>query len=140
MKDLKEEKKKRTIVPEMLVQLLKPLYTADTLIKRVEASCPRGSPVEWYYDCANQIRIRSWPGEHKRGQYALTLALCLIRKGCNTHDYFNKEQDILRAIAFFFGQSILREIDARPLNDRSRVEGRPDRKAKSKKSSSKKTK
>jgi hypothetical protein len=110
VKDLKKRKSTKAIAPKILVELLKPLYTANALIKRVEPSCPRGSPVEWYYDCINQIRMRSWSVEHKRGQYALTLALCLIRKGCNIHDKFTKEQDTLRAIAFFLGQSILREI------------------------------
>ncbi len=102
--------KKKAIKPRNLVKLLKPLYQLDTLIRRAEISCPRGSPVEWYYDCVNQIRMRSWSAEQGRGQYALTLALCLIRKGCNTHGSFTKEQTISRAIAFFFGQSILREI------------------------------
>lgn len=105
--------KKNAIAPEKLVELLKPLYAADALIDRVELSCPRGSLVEWYYECVNQIRMRSWSAERESRQYALTLALCLIRKGCNNHDSFTNEQSISRAIAFFFGQSILREIEAR---------------------------
>jgi hypothetical protein len=111
VEDLKEQEKK--ISPKELVDLLKPLYTMNALIKRREASCVRGSAAEWYYDSVNQIRMRSWPDEQP-GQYALTLALCLIRKGCNTYDGISKEQDILRAIAFFFGQSILYDIDSDP--------------------------
>jgi hypothetical protein len=110
--DLKRKNNKKAIARSMLVKLLKPLYEARTLVDRVEMLCSPGSPVEWYYDCVNQIRIRSWPAERDKGQYALTLALCLIRKGCNTHDKFSKEQDILRAISFFFGQRILRQIES----------------------------
>ena len=43
------------------------------------------------------------------GQYALTLALCLVtfRKGCNTHETLDaKEPSTSRAIAFFFGQKL----------------------------------
>jgi hypothetical protein len=114
VKDLKKKKSKKAITPKNLLKLLTPLYTTKALIKRVEPSCARGSPAEWYFDCVNQIRMRSWSAEQERGQYALTLALCLIRKGCNTSDKFTKEQDILRAIAFFFGQSILRELESDP--------------------------
>ncbi len=113
-KDLKRKKNKKAITRKMLVKLIKPLYSADVLVDRVEIPCRPGSPVEWYYDCVNQIRIRSWPAEREKGQYALTLALCLIRKGCNIHDNFSKEQDILRAISFFFGQRILRQMEHRP--------------------------
>jgi hypothetical protein len=59
----------------------------------------------------NQIRTLSWPAERVPGQYALTLALCLIRKGSNPHPELNKrEPNTLRAIAFFFGQKILRAM------------------------------
>jgi hypothetical protein len=115
-----KEFSKNAITPEKLVGLLKPLYAQDALIRRAELSCPRGSPLEWYYDCVNQIRTRSWSAERESGQYALTLALCLIRKGCNIHPSFTEDQSTLRAIAFFFGQSILREIEARPPKSQSR--------------------
>jgi len=111
--DLKQRKGKRPVAPNELAELLKPLYTLDALLTRIDIPCQRGSLVEWYFDCINQIRMRSWSGENPSGQYALTLALCLIRKGCNEDDTFSNEQDILRAIAFYFGQSILREIASR---------------------------
>lgn len=104
---------KNAINGEQLLELLKPLYTVTALSERKEILCPRGSLAEWYFDCVNQIRTLSWSAEYKSGQYALTLALCLIRKACNVHDGFTDEQRMLRAISFFFGQRILREIESR---------------------------
>jgi hypothetical protein len=73
--------------------------------------CRPGDPTEWFYNAVNQIRTLSWSAEEKPGQFALTLALCLIRKGCNPHiDLKVKEPNTLRAIAFFFGQKILRAM------------------------------
>jgi acetyltransferase len=57
----------------------------------------------------------SWATENEPGQYALTLALCLIRKGCNNHKNLDAEEHhASRAIAFFFGQKILREFAKTP--------------------------
>jgi hypothetical protein len=115
---------KKVITDQQLVGLLKPLYTLDALCRRKDIPCPRGSLQEWFFDCVNQLRTLSWSAEYEIGQYALTLALCLIRKGCNAHDAFTDEQKTLRAISFFFGQHLLREIEAHPkgqvriLNDR----------------------
>ena len=69
--------------------------------------CRPGDPTEWFFNAVNQIRALSWSAEREPGQYALTLALCLIRKGCNPHpELKEKEPNTLRAIAFFFGQKI----------------------------------
>jgi hypothetical protein len=91
-KNLKNE----SINSDELVELLKPLYKLDVLISRDEILCHRGSSAEWYYDCVNQIRTRNWSAEHIRGQYALTLALCLIRKGCNRSQRYRTESPLLK--------------------------------------------
>ncbi len=109
MKDLEQLR----LAPEKLVELLDPVYALDTLLGRAEISCERGDVAEWYFDAVNQIRTHSWSAENEPGQYALTLALCLIRKGCNAHDDFTEQQNVLRGIAFFFGQRILREVVSR---------------------------
>ena len=99
--------------PKELVQLIEPLY--ELLALRVDGTtfCRRGDLTEWYFDAVNQIRTLSWAAENEPGQYALTLALCLIRKGCNPHESLHAvEPNTSRAIAFFFGQKILRAMAA----------------------------
>jgi hypothetical protein len=107
IKDLEKERFKR----DELVELIEPLYEQSALKGSGTTHCRRGDPTEWYYDAVNQIRTLSWAAENEPGQYALTLALCLIRKGCNTHEDLDAEAHTTsRAIAFFFGQKILREL------------------------------
>jgi hypothetical protein len=106
-----EDLKNETFKPNDLVKLIEPLYEESAFKGRGMTLCPRGDPTEWYYDAVNQIRTLSWAAETEPGQYALTLALCLIRKGCNTHESLDaKAPSTSRAIAFFFGQKILRRI------------------------------
>ena len=103
--------KKKRFNPNELVKLIEPLYEQSALIGCRTTLCRPGDPTEWFYNAVNQIRTLSWSAENEPGQYALTLALCLIRKGCNTHE--NLEADApseARAIAFFFGQKILWEM------------------------------
>jgi hypothetical protein len=108
IKDLKKERFK----PNELVKLIEPLYKQSALKGSGTTHCRPGDPTEWYFDAVNQIRTLSWATEHEPGQYALTLALCLIRKGCNTHENLEAEAPSeARAIAFFFGQKILRELN-----------------------------
>jgi hypothetical protein len=106
MKDLK----KNRFTANEFVALVKPLYEQSAL-KGGTTLCRRGDSTEWYYNAVNQIRTLSWSTENEPGQYALTLALCLIRKGCNPHENLEGEApSVSRAIAFFFGQQILRGI------------------------------
>ena len=107
IEDLKTEK----FTPESLVSMIGPLYEDRALKMGQMTFCRPGDPTEWFYNAVNQIRTLSWSAENEPGQYALTLALCLIRKGCNPHVDLNvKEPNTLRAIAFFFGQKILRAM------------------------------
>jgi hypothetical protein len=107
VKDFKEER----FTPEVLAKLIEPLYRQSALEGCGTTLCRPGDQTEWYYDAVNQIRTLSWAAENHPGQYALTLALCLIRKGCNNHpDLQTEEHGASRAIAFFFGQKILREF------------------------------
>lgn len=107
IEDLKTEK----FTPESLVSMIGPLYENRALKMGQMTFCRPGDPPEWYYNAVNQIRTLSWSAENEPGQYALTLALCLIRKGCNPHvDLKATEQNTIRAIAFFFGQKILRAM------------------------------
>jgi hypothetical protein len=111
IKDLKKERFK----PNELVKLIEPLYEQSALKASGTTHCRPGDPTEWYYDAVNQIRTLSWAAENEPGQYALTLALCLIRKGCNMHKDLEAEApSASRAIAFFFGQKILRGIAEKP--------------------------
>ena len=97
--------------PDELVKLIERLYEQSALKSCRTTLCRPGDAADWYYEAVNQIRMLSWPAENQRGQYALTLALSLIRKGCNAHVNLNSEApNSLRAIAFFFGQRILRAM------------------------------
>jgi len=100
--------------PKELVKSIEPLYELSAFRIGGATSCRRGDPTEWYFDAVNQIRTLSWAAENEPDQYALTLALCLIRKGCNQHK--SLEANLLstsRAIAFVFGQRILLAIAAK---------------------------
>lgn len=110
-----EDFEKNTFTVDHLVKSIQPLYEQSALKGSQTTHCRRGEPTEWYYDAVNQIRTLSLVAENEPGQYALTLALCLIRKGCNIHGNLQGEAPTKsRAIAFFFGQKILREIAGRP--------------------------
>jgi Ternary complex associated domain 9 len=109
-----EDLQKDRLKAKDLVQRIELLYQPSALRVGGTTLCRRGDPTEWYFDAINQIRTLSWAAEHERGQYALTLALCLIRKGCNPHKTLEaKLPSTLRAIAFIFGQKILRAIPAK---------------------------
>ena len=106
-----EDLKKKRLTPKQLMRLIGPLYEQDALRMGQTCFCRPGDPAEWFFNAVNQIRALSWSAERVPGQYALTLALCLIRKGCNSHSELSKrEPNVLRAIAFFFGQKILRAM------------------------------
>ena len=106
-----EDLKKKRLAPEELLKKISPIYDEHTLKMGKSTFCRPGDPVEWYFNAVNQIRALSWSAERVPGQYALTLALCLIRKGCNPHpDLKEEEPNTLRAIAFFFGQKILQAM------------------------------
>ena len=106
-----EDLKKKKLTPLDIVRLIEPLYAERALERGQTTFCSPGDPTEWFYNAVNQIRTLSWSAEEEPGQYALTLALCLIRKGCNPHvDLEAEEPNTLRAIAFFFGQKILRAM------------------------------
>jgi hypothetical protein len=107
VEDLKKQRFKST----ELVKFIEPLYERSALKGCGTTLCRPGHPTEWYYDAVNQMRNLSWAAENVPGQYALTLALCLVRKGCNTHqNLVGEAHSTSRAIAFFFGQKILREF------------------------------
>jgi hypothetical protein len=106
-----EDLKKKRLTPEQLLNMISPLYEERALRTGHSTFCRPGDPTEWFFNAVNQIRTLSWPAERVPGQYALTLALCLIRKGCNSHPELKEEEpNTLRAIAFFFGQKILRAM------------------------------
>jgi hypothetical protein len=106
-----EDIKKGRLKSDELVKLIEPLYEKSALKRCQTTFCRPDHTADWYYNAVNQIRTLSWPAENRPGQYALTLALCLIRKGCNPHAGLTADApNTLRAIAFFFGQKILRAM------------------------------
>jgi hypothetical protein len=95
--------------PAGLLTSILSLYTLDVLNNFV-APCHATNPSSWFYDCVGQIRTLSRHAELSDGQYALVLAICLIRKGCNPVS-FKPAYETLRAISFIVGQKILTQID-----------------------------
>lgn len=95
--------------PAKLIESILPLYTRKILDNFV-VPCHATNPSSWFYDCVGQIRTLSRHAEQCSGQYALVLAVCLIRKGCNLHN-FEPVYENLRAISFILGQRILANFD-----------------------------
>jgi len=96
--------------PRKLLESILPLYNLEILNNFV-ISCHATNPSSWFYDCVGQIRTLSRHAELSDGQYALVLAVCLIRKGCNSHSFDDPAYENLRAISFILGQKILTQID-----------------------------
>jgi hypothetical protein len=95
--------------PDKLLESISSLYNLDILNNFV-VPCHATNPSSWFYDCVGQIRTLSRHAMLSDGQYALVLAVCLIRKGCNPHS-FEPVYENLRAISFILGQQILAQID-----------------------------
>lgn len=97
--------------PESLIESILPLYAFDVLKEFVVPYHHPADPSSWFYDCVAQIRTATHHAELTSGQYALVLALCLIRKGCSNPSLLKpKVYENLRAISFILGQRILMEI------------------------------
>ena len=96
--------------PGGLLNSILSLYTLDVLNNFV-VPCHATNPSSWFYDCVGQIRTLARHAELCDGQYALVLAVCLIRKGCNSHVFPLAAHETLRAISFILGQKILTQID-----------------------------
>ncbi|MGO8754723.1 MAG: hypothetical protein ACLQHK_05780 [Gallionellaceae bacterium] len=95
--------------PGKLLESISRLYNLDILNNFV-VPCHATNPSSWFYDCVGQIRTLSRHAELSDGQYALVLAVCLIRKGCNSLS-FEPAYENLRAISFMLGQQILTQVD-----------------------------
>lgn len=95
--------------PVKLLESILPLYKLEILNNFV-TPCHATNPSSWYYDCVGQIRTLSRHAMLSDGQYALVLAVCLIRKGCNQNS-FEPAYENLRAISFMLGQKILTQVD-----------------------------
>ena len=81
--------------------------------------CHPSDKSAWFFDCARHIRMHAREMELTEFQYAAALALCFIKKSCNPRD-FGKEpnaglsRETVRAMAFVFGERILRALTAPP--------------------------
>lgn len=95
--------------PSALLSSIASLYFLDVLMGRV-IPCHAADRSAWFYDNVGEIRTRAGQAERTAGQYALVLALCLMRKGSNPASFSN-EGEFLRAISFILGQRILKQID-----------------------------
>lgn len=96
--------------PSALLSSIAQLYDLNVLNGNVK-HCQAVEPSCWFYECVDQIRMIARHGEFEPGQYALVLATCLIRKGCNPHNFDSSNaRENLRAIAFVLGQRILMQI------------------------------
>jgi hypothetical protein len=63
----------------------------------------------WFFECVRTIRIHARPLELTQGQYALFLALALIKKSWNP-EMFKDRRDGLRAAAYVLGERILKLV------------------------------
>ena len=95
--------------PRKLLESVTSLYTLKVLNSFV-VPCHAANLSSWFYDCVGQIRTLSRHAVLSDDQYALVLAVCLIRKGCNKHSFKLANENLL-AISFIIGHQILTQID-----------------------------
>lgn len=69
------------------------------------------NPSAWFCGCVRQIRLHARELECEPGQYEVALAVALIAKGCNPHQ-FDDPCEELRAASYFLGARILTSIKA----------------------------
>lgn len=98
-----------------LFNSIKCLYEVDALIDPHIDLCDPSDSSAWFFDCVKQIRMQARNVELKRGQYALTLAVELAKKGCKKIDSDDATPDAeqkltredTRALAYVLAERIL---------------------------------
>ncbi len=98
-----------------LLSSVERLYEKGVVVDHEFIQCDLSDASAWFYDCVKQIRMQAREIELKSGQYALTLAVELIKKGCkdlNTGSSKNSKRqglhsDDTRALAYVLAQRIL---------------------------------
>ena len=102
-----------------LLKSINCLYEAAAFDERRFKPCDPSNGSVWYFDCVRQIRMQAWQIERARGQYALTLAVELAKKGCKDKDFNSPEKSAeqnlsaedVRALAYVLAEQILVELD-----------------------------
>jgi hypothetical protein len=69
------------------------------------------NPSAWFYGCVRQIRLHARELECETDQYEVVLAVALVAKGCNPHQ-FEERCEELRAAAYLLGENILTSVEA----------------------------
>jgi len=88
---------------------IEPLYVSGVFLDDRLPRCRVSDPSKWFYDCVRQIRQHARQLEARPGQYAVMLAMILIRKSCNDHNFDTEHEknERHRAAAYVFGKQIL---------------------------------
>jgi hypothetical protein len=87
-----------------LLRSVRDIYTSVDVM--AVTSCHPSEGSAWFFACVRQVRMRARELERARGQYAATLAVVLMRKGCNPEKFTSIERkpglsrEDLRAMAY----------------------------------------
>lgn len=106
---------------EAVLASIAELYEASTLTGDHLTPCHPGDESSWYFDCIRQIRMQARQLELQPGQYALTLAVELLKKACNEKDFCGESsleygaisREQARALAYVLAERILIEISVK---------------------------
>ena len=90
---------------DKIFESIKYLYDNKSLVDYRFKSGHSSDESVWFFDCVRQIRIHARQHELKPRQYALTLAVELLKKAGK--DGFFRDTEITRAIAFVLAERIL---------------------------------
>ena len=99
---------------QTLLKSVECLYVATAFEDTGSIHCPPSDGSAWFFDCVRQIRMQATQVEIPPRQYALALAVALMRKSCNKIDFSNKgakarglSRESVRALAYLLAERIL---------------------------------
>lgn len=102
---------------EEILESISEMYEASSLTSDQLSPCHPSDNSSWYFDCVRQIRMQARQLELSTWQYALTLAVELLKKACNETDFRSEaasndgsvSREQARALAYILAERILVE-------------------------------
>ena len=103
--------------PAELLLSVGTLYEIAAFESSSRVTCDQADESWWYFDCVRQIRMQASLVEKAPRQYALALAVSLIRKACQNKDFSNDKlgalglsRECVRALAYVLAERVLLEM------------------------------
>ena len=100
---------------EDLLKSIECLYEVDALVEHHFNPCNKSDGSKWFFDCVKQIRMQARQIEIVKGQYALTVAVELAKKGCKKNNFDSSTKptgqvltgEDLRALSYVLAERVL---------------------------------